>query len=359
MIICVFMAKNNRFRKRIKITGEILTKISKLDEFKGLWRGGMRLNPQTLGRLKRSVVITSTGASTRIEGAKMDDESVERFLRGLKSKPPKNRDEEEVAGYADISGRVFDNYKTLKVTEGQILQFHKILLQFSKKDIAHRGKYKSSDNVVVARSDEGKEKVIFRPTPPYLVKKEMDDVIDWTTKEIEQGELHPILVICNFIFEFLAIHPFIDGNGRLSRLLTNLFLLRSGYLYVPYVSLEEIIESRQSEYYKSLRDTQKNHKTDNENITPWVNYMLDVLLEQIARAEKIMKMEEPEKLLSEKQRLVYNLFTTGKELSVSDIDGKLKGKIPKVTIKQALSRLLSLQLLERLGSGRATRYRRL
>ena len=108
--------------------------------------------------------------------------------------------------------------------------------------------------MVVARSDEGKEKVIFRPTPPYLVKKEMDDVIDWTTKEIEQGEPHPILVICNFIFEFLAIHPFIDGNGRLSRLLTNLLLLRSGYLYVPYVSLEEIIEARQSEYYKSLRD---------------------------------------------------------------------------------------------------------
>ena len=114
----------------------------------------------------------------------------------------------------------------------------------------------------MARTDEGGEQVIFRPTPPYSVKKEMDDVIDWTVKELEQGELHPILVINNFIFEFLAVHPFIDGNGRLSRLLTNLLLLRSGYLYVPYVSLEEIIEERQDEYYKSLRDTQKNHQTD-------------------------------------------------------------------------------------------------
>ena len=187
----------------------------------------------------------------------MDDEAVERFLRSLKSKPPKNRDEEEVAGYADLSGRVFDNYKTLKVTEGQILQFHKILLHFSKKDTTHRGRYKSSDNVVVAFTAAGSEQVIFRPTPPYLVKKEMDDVIDWTNKEIKRGQLHPILVISNFIFEFLAIHPFIDGNGRLSRLLTNLLLLRSGYSYIPYVSLEEIIEASQAEYYQSLRATRK------------------------------------------------------------------------------------------------------
>ena len=135
-----------------------------------------------------------------------------------------------------------------------------------------------------------------------------------------RDRLHPILVIGNFIFEFLAVHPFIDGNGRLSRLLTNLLLLQSGYSYIPYVSLEEIIEEKQSEYYKSLRDTQKAHKTDNEDITPWLNYMLDVLLEQISRAEKIMAMEEPEKLLSEKQQLVYSLFTTSEELSVSDID---------------------------------------
>ena len=169
-----------RFIKRIKITSEILSKIAKIEDFKGLWRGGLQLSPQILGRLKKSVIITSTGASTRIEGARMNDEEIARLLRGLKSKKPKGRDAEEVAGYADLLGRIFDNHKTLKLTEGQILQFHKILLNFSSKDQTHKGKYKSKDNIVVAINEEGKQVVLFKPTPPYLVKKEMDDVIFWT-----------------------------------------------------------------------------------------------------------------------------------------------------------------------------------
>jgi|TARA_Y100000031_G_scaffold155565_1_gene206724 Fic family protein len=349
----------NRLTRRVKVTPEILAKIAKIDELKGFWQGSLRLSPYILGRLKRSVIITSTGASTRIEGAKMSDEEVARFLRGIKSRPPKNRDEEEVAGYADLAGRIFDNFKTFKLTEGQILQFHKILLQFSKKDQIHLGKYKSSDNIVVARADNGKERVLFRPTPPYLVKKEMDDVIEWTHNIIGTRELHPILIICNFIFEFLAIHPFIDGNGRLSRALTNLLLLQAGYSYIPYVSLEEIIEEHQSEYYQALRSTQNNHKTKQENITPWVDYMLDVLVEQAKKARAVMEGEKPEKLISEKQRAVYDFFISGKELSVSDIDSKLKGRVSKATIKQALSRLVDLNLLERIGQGRGTRYQRI
>lgn len=349
----------NRFTKRIKITQEILAKIAEIDEFKGLWQGSLRLSPYILGRLKRSVIITSTGASTRIEGVKMSDEEIARFLSGLKSRPPKNRDEEEVAGYANLTGRIFDNYKTLKLTEGQILQFHKILLQFSKKDQVHLGVYKSLDNIVVARIDGGREQILFKPTPPYLVKKEMDDVLEWTHKMIGEKELHPILVICNFIFEFLAIHPFIDGNGRLSRALTSLLLLQAGYSYIPYVSLEEITEEHQSGYYQSLRLTQVNHKTDHEDITPWVNYMLDVLIKQTEKARAVIDSEKPEKLLSEKQRIIYNLFDSGIELSVSGVNSKLKSRISKATIKQALSRLVELKLLERIGQGRGTRYQKL
>ena len=348
----------NRLSKRIRITPEILAKVAKIDELKGLWQGSLRLSPHILGQLKRSVIITSTGASTRIEGATMSDEEIARFLRGLKSQPPKNRDEEEVAGYADLTGRIFDNYKTLKFTEGQILQFHKILLQFSKKDAAHRGKYKSQDNIVVARDDDGKERILFRPTPPYLVKKDMDDVLVWTHEQIAKKESHPILVMCNFIFEFLAIHPFEDGNGRLSRALTNLLLLQEGYSYIPYVSLEEIIGESRDEYYQALRATQRNHKTENEDLNPWVLYMLGVLLKQAEKARKVMDMEQPEKLLSEKQLLVYHLFQEKGELSVGDIDAKFKQKIPKATLKQALSRLVTLQMLERIGQGRATRYRK-
>jgi Fic family protein len=348
----------NRFNKRINITREILNKISKIDEFKGLWQGSVRMSPQILSRLKKSVIITSSGASTRIEGARMSDEEVARLLRGLKTKAPEGRDEEEVAGYADLLGRVFSNYMSLKLTESSVLMFHKILLNFSKKDEIHKGKYKSSDNIVVARDSQGEEKIIFRPTPPYLVKKEMDDVLYWTNNEIEAENLHSLLIIGNFIFEFLAIHPFIDGNGRLSRALTNLLLLKSGYSYMLYVSLEEIIEDKKDEYYLALRAVQKNHKTKKEDITPWINFMLDVMIIQAQRAAKLMQSQDPIKLLSKKQLEIYNFFTAYNELKVSEIYKLLKNKTPLSSIKQVISRLVKLKLLARFGEGRGTRYRK-
>jgi Fic family protein len=191
------------------------------------------------------------------------------------------------------------------------------------------------------------------------VKKEMLEAIEWTNEQLETKNIHPILVIANFIFEFLAIHPFKDGNGRLSRALTNLLLLKSGYNYVPYVSLDEIIEETKTEYYLALRATQKNHKTDHEDITPWVEYFLGALLEQTVRARKLMESDQPEKLLSEKQTQIYGLFEGDKELGVADISKLLKGKIPPATIKQALSRLVALKLLERIGQARSTRYKKI
>lgn len=349
----------SRFTKRIRLTQEILTKIAKIDHFKGQWQGGLRISPQILGRLKSWVIITSTGASTRIEGAGMTDEEIARFLRGLKGKRPKSRDEQEVAGYADLIGRIFDNWKTIKLSENWILQFHSILLHFSNKDQTHKGKYKDSPNTVVMTKKDGGQAVLFDPTPPYLVRPEMQAVIEWTNEQIEKGEIHPLLIIANFIFEFLAIHPFRDGNGRLSRALTNLLLLRSGYSYVPYVSLDEIIEETKSDYYLALRAAQRNHKTEHEDITPWVDYLLGSMLAQIERAEKLMESDRPEKLLSEKQMQVYQLFEENKELGVAKVSKLLRGKIGLATIKQALSRLVKLKLLERIGQARSTRYKKI
>lgn len=348
----------NRFAKRVRLSQEILQKITQIDEFKGLWKGSLRLSPQTLGRLKRSVLITSTGASTRIEGSKMSDDEVARLIAGLKSTPPRGRDAEEVAGYADLLGRIFDNWKTFKITEGQILHFHKILLNFSEKDKTHKGKYKTTDNKLVMRMEDGAEVVIFEPTKPYLTKKEMDDVLFWLNEQTEKKETHPLILIANFIFEFLAIHPFRDGNGRLSRALTTLLLLKTGYTYVPYVSLDEIIEERKIEYYLALRKTQSKHKTKNEDITLWLNFLLNALLEQIRRAKEIMEEDQPEKLLSEKQLTIYQLFQTD-TLSVSEIEKLLNKSIPMATIKQALSRLVDLKLIERIGVTKGARYKKL
>jgi Fic family protein len=203
---------------------------------------------------------------------------------------------------------------------------------------------------------DGEQIILFDPSPPYLVKPEMQDVIEWTNKQLILQKFHPILIIANFIFEFLAIHPFSDGNGRMSRALTNLLLLKTGYGYIPYISLDEIIEETKTDYYLALRATQKNHKTKKEDLTPWLTFFLDTLLEQTKRAERLMDGQEPEKLLSEKQTEIYNLFDKKKEMGVAKINKLLKDRIPLATIKQALSRLVTQKLLERIGQGRGTRY---
>lgn len=352
------MLMNKRFEKRIQLTPEILQQIARIDELKGLWMGSAKLNPHVLSQLKKSVIITSTGASTRIEGSQMSDEEVERLIRGLRTKPPKGRDAQEVAGYADLLGRIFDNYKTFKLNEGHVLQFHEILLHFSSKDHVGKGKYKSSDNIVVAKDNDGKEIVLFRPTEPWLVKKEMNDALTWTNNAISKKTTHPILVIANFIFEFLAIHPFHDGNGRLSRALTNFLLLQEGYAYIPYVSLEEIIEDRKEEYYLSLRGAQRFHKTEHENIETWVVFLLELLLKQAEAARHLIKRDRPEQMLSEKQILVLRLFEENKPLAPKDIHSLLKESVPLPTIKQSLARLAKLGLIKRMGLGRATRYQK-
>ena len=347
---------NSRFNSRIHLTPEMLKLIARIDELKGLWRGSTALNSHVLKQLKASVIITSTGASTRIEGSRMSDADVARLIKGLRSKPPKGRDAEEVAGYADLLGRIFDNYKTLKLTEGQILQFHDILLKFSSRDQDHKGRYKAADNIVVARGAAGEEVVLFRPTPPYLVKKEMDEILAWTHTSLEKKSLHPVLVIANFIFEFLAIHPFHDGNGRLSRALTNLLLLQAGYGYVPYVSLEEIIEDRKEAYYFSLRGAQRHHKTEHEDISSWIVFLLEVLVAQAEEARGLIERDDPERLLSERQIAILGLFDGSKELAPREI--ALQLDIPMPSVKQVLARLVALKLITRVGLGRSTRYRK-
>jgi Fic family protein len=208
-------------------------------------------------------------------------------------------------------------------------------------------------------NSKGEQVTLFAPTPPHLVEAEMRTVIEWTNEQLERGEIHPLLIVANCIFELLAVHPFEDGNGRISRALTNLLLLRAGYSYIPYVSLDEIIEKTKADYYLALRATQKNHKTDAEDIASWVDYFLTVLMEQANRAQKIMDEDQPEKLLSEKQQEVYRLFGEGKEMGVAEVSALLKGAMERETVKQVLYRLVKLRLLERVGQGRGARYVRI
>ncbi len=349
----------HRFGKRIiNIPAEIWLKINKIDELKGQWIGGAKLSPQILGRLKRSVLITSTGASTRIEGAKLTDEDIEKMMRGLSVQKFADRDVQEVKGYYELLNNIFDSWKNIKFTESCIKHFHKELLKYVDKDKGHCGEYKKQENKVAATDENGQViGVIFDTTPAYLTPKEMHEITEWTIEALKQNTYHPLLTIGNFLVEFLNIHPFIDGNGRLSRVLTNLLLLQSGYAYMPYVSHEKLIENNKPEYYIALRRSQKTIKKTSVDVTPWLNFFLDILLEQSRRAVELLSKENVEKLLSPKQLAVWEYLNTVSEATPAQIS-KI-AKVARPTINQALNKLLRLKKIERIGLGRTTRYKKI
>ena len=351
----------NHFNKRIaNIPQNLWVLINQIDELKGQWVGGAKINPQALGRLRRSVLVTSTGASTRIEGAKLSDEDIEKMMRGLSMQKFADRDIQEVQGYYELLENVFNAWNSIPLSESTIKHLHRELLKYVEKDKLHRGEYKKIENKVEMVNEAGQSiGTLFDTTPAYLTPKEMQEIVEWAREAIILKEIHPFLIIGNFLVEFLNIHPFQDGNGRLSRVLTNLLLLQSGYAHIPYVSLEEIIEERKTDYYLSLRQTQKNHKTDNEDISAWIDFILDVLIEQTARAKVLIDAKQPEKLLSQKQISVYELFADGSILGAKEIVERLIGEVARPTVKKTLSRLVELKLLERLGRARSTRYRKI
>lgn len=353
------MGKNSQFEAKFaNIPAEIWSKIAKIDEIKGRWMGGVNLSPQILGRLKKSVLVTSAGASTRIEGAKLTDEEVEKLIQGVRIGKWKNRDEQEVAGYYELLKNIFNSWETLFFNESAIKHFHSEMLKYVSKDERHKGEYKKIENDVVARDEKGNMiGVIFETVPAYLTPKKMQELVDWTIMALEQKKIHPLLIVGNFIVEFLNIHPFQDGNGRLSRILTNLLLLKVGYLYMPYISHEKFIEDNKDGYYIALRRSQKTFGKKEESITAWLDFFLAILLKQSEMAIELLKSEQVEKILSPKQLSVWEYLQSVTEAAPGEIAEKTK--VARPTVNQALIKLLKLNRIEKIGSGRGTRYRKL
>lgn len=346
----------NNFSTRIEqIPSVIVSKIAKIDELKGQWITGARLSPQALGRLKRSVLITSTGASTRIEGSRLSDEDIEKLMRGINIQKFTNRDKQEARGYYELLENVFNSWKNSKFNENLIKHFHQELLKYADKDEKHRGDYKKGENKVHMVDKAGKSVgILFNTSPAYLTPGKMRDLVEWAQKTIEENKYHPLLVIGNFLVEFLKIHPFSDGNGRLSRILTNLLLLQAGYLYVPYVSHEKLVEDNKPDYYIALRRSQQTMGTENESIADWLNFFLDIVLKQSQMAVELLSKENIEKILSEKQLIVWQYIEKTKETGTGDIAENTK--IARSTVKQTLDALLGLKKIERIGLGRSARY---
>lgn len=347
----------DNFSKRIEqIPSAIASKIAKIDELKGHWIAGARLSPQVLSRLKRSVLITSTGASTRIEGSRLSDEDVEKLMRGINIQKFTNRDKQEAQGYYELLENVFNSWKHLKFNENVIKHFHQELLIHVKKDEQHRGEYKKGENKVHMIDEAGQSiDILFDTSPAYLTPGQMRDLVEWTQKAFIEHKFHPLLIIGNFLVEFLKIHPFTDGNGRLSRVLTNMLLLQAGYLYIPYVSHEKIVEDNKPDYYIALRRSQKIMGTEKENINDWLDFLMNIVLKQSQMAVELLSKENIEKILSEKQLIVWQYIEKIKETSTGDIAENTK--IARPTVKQTLEALLKLKKIERIGLGRSTRYR--
>jgi len=276
----------------LQITPEILSLIARIDEFKGAWRALGTLAPERLSALRRVATIESIGSSTRIEGSRLTDREVERLLSNLAIQKFETRDEQEVAGYAELMDLTFRAWPDIPSNENHIKQLHQILLQHSRKDERHRGGYKTSANSVAAFDENGAQiGIVFETATPFDTPRLMAELVQWVNGERDKAALHPLLVIAVFVVVFLEIHPFQDGNGRLSRVLTTLLLLQAGYAYVPYSSLESVVEANKEAYYLALRQTQGTIRTSAPDWQPWLLFFLRALAEQVRRLEKKVERE--------------------------------------------------------------------
>lgn len=340
----------------IHITPEILALIAECDEFKGAWRALGALAPERLNALRRVATIESVGSSTRIEGAKLSDREVERLLSDLKISSFATRDEQEVAGYAETMETIFEAWPEIALTENHIKQLHRDLLRHSEKDDRHRGEYKKFSNSVAAFDEAGQQiGIVFETASPFDTPRLMAELIAWFIEARETGRLHPLLLIGVFVVVFLEIHPFQDGNGRLSRVLTTLLLLHAGYAYVPYSSLESVIENSKESYYLALRQTQGTIRTGAPNWQPWLLFFLRALAQQKRRLAA--KVEREKIAIATLPELAAQIIEQARQHGRVTIGDMLRiTGASRNTLKEHFRRLVKLGLLSRHGSGKGSWY---
>lgn len=339
-----------------KTNQEILKIIGFIDGFRGKWNQIEGKESRYLNELKQIATIESIGSSTRIEGSKMSNEEVEDFVNSIKITSFKSRDEQEVFGYYDTLNLILDSFESIEISENHIHQLHKTLLSKSKKDYRHRGKYKTLSNKVVANYPDGSQKVIFNTTEVHLVESEMKTAIEWTNSSIQNEEVHPLIAIAAFIYEFLSIHPYQDGNGRLSRLLTILLLLKSDYDFVQFASVEYEIEKQKQAYYKALMSGQKNRYSKKEKIDKWVLFFLTTLKMTIEKLElNYQYIKDKKSYLNERQTNAFEYIKNNEPIKISDLTNSLS-EYTSYILKKDIKYLVDEGLIKQIGKGRATTY---
>ena len=346
-----------RFRATVpRVSNELLRLVAEIDEFKGAWQAIGRLAPDRLSGLRRVATIESIGSSTRIEGATLGDREVERLLANVAIRSFATRDEQEVVGYADAMQTVFANWEGIELTENHIKQLHLELLRYSSKDERHRGEYKTHPNHVEAFDPDGRSSgVVFETATPFETPMRMADLVGWTRHRLDRQDLHSLLAIGVFVASLLAIHPFQDGNGRLSRILTTLLLLRGGYAYVPYSSLECVIEQNKDGYYIALGKTQRSLGTDTPDWQPWLSYFLTALRQQKNFLGR--KVDRERLLLAGLPDLSARILEISRERGRVTVAAAAKTTgTSRNTVKDHIRALAAAGHLTRHGAGRGTWY---
>lgn len=337
------------------MTPRIVRLIAEIDEFKGYWKGMATLSVDFLSNLRILATIESIGSSTRIEGAKLSDSEVSALLKGIGRRSFRSRDEQEVAGYAEALKLVQESYDEIDLTENNIKYLHQVLLKFSEKDGWHLGEYKKHPNPVAAFDADGREiGILFETVSPFDTPQMMESLVTATRKNLKDADTHPLMAITDFIVRFLAIHPFQDGNGRLSRALTNLLLLHSGYTYVQYSSHESIVEANKDKYYLALRTAQSNLRSSEKSPEIWTAFFLEMLKDQKDHLLKKIEREKIAHALPDVSIQILNLAKEHGRVTVSFVTNVLQ--VNRNTVKKHLQHLVRTEKLILHGKGRGSYY---
>jgi Fic family protein len=335
-------------------TVEAMRLVGELDEFKGKWRRLKEIQTERLASLREVATIESAASSTRIEGAELSDDEAAQVLGGLHVDSFRSRDEAEVLGYGELLSLIYESHADLPLTENHIRQLHRILLRHTEKDVRHRGEYKKLSNDVIAKHADGRTEVVFQTATPFDTPRRMSELVNGTNQALAEEDIPALLVIARFVVEFLAIPPLQDGNGRLSRTLTTLPLLRAGYEYVPYSSHERIIEENEVRYYAALRESQLAMRDDASAFGAWAVFFLGALRAQKKALEAKADVERSMLQLSAVQERIMAEVRRAGRATTTTLAKHLGA--PTRTIRYHVDLLVARQLLSAHGQRKGRYY---
>ena len=332
------------------LSPEIVSYLAQIHEQKGQQNLFIEAQEDALSELLEIALIQSTEASNRIEGIVTTDDRLKKIV--MNKTTPKGRSEREIAGYRDVLTTIHENYDYIPIKPGMILQLHRDLYRFSNSPIG--GSFKNSDNIIAEQLPDGTKRVRFQPVPAWETAEAIDTICDAFQKALDDAEMDPLLLIPMFILDFLCIHPFNDGNGRMSRLLTLLLLYRSGYFVGKYISIERLIADSKETYYEALQDSSMQWHEGENDYLPFVRYMLGIVIaayrEFSSRVDILVS-----KGLSKPERVQEIIRRTTGRITKKQIMNQCPD-ISQKTVERALKDLLDNGDIVKIGGGRYTSY---